>query len=831
MTDQQVRVVAGRGGARDPKGAGGVLERFLHRMALAITGRPRMVVALWLVAIVAAIPFALQMDSVLTKQGASKVVPGTESAEVDRLVESEFPQRSQHESFVVVTAPDVRSAEVKTVLADLDAALAPSVKEGTIVQTASAFTIFRDAAAGYLTALQARLGSSPPSAVEDLITAGEVPEPLANAARASIAKQPIAEVAGRVALAADWSAFPVALPGGTLDKVIGPSGNVALVSVSYAPGQGDPDIAGLRQSALDAAKGTEGVGVHVTGELALIADTYTKVEADSALMETVAYGIIMLVLLIFFRAVVPAVITLVLIGLTMFVAQAALFGLGHTVTLTQFTVTIMTFVMLGAGVDYSMLLSSRYRQERLAGRPVHQAVVHATTHAGESVVLAGLAVVLAFGATLASPVDWIPPLGFGGLIGIPIILLAALTLTPALLMILGDRFFLLGRNAMGDMENTGLLNSYLRKLSTVAARRRVTVTLVFLVATVPLGLIVASSSPTGDPVALSPDTDAKAGFATVASEFGQDSLFPTLVAGPVYPDLRAEDGLTPQGLADVADLSDQLAALPGVTGVDSLTRPFGAPAPNTTLPLEVRQDYLSDDGTLRIVVRLAGDPHSEEASRTLERIDDVVAITPVGDLRVGGTTRVDEDYRSGLMTSFWLMVTLVCIGVFIALLLTLRSVVIPVQLIGTIVMGNVCALGLTVLIFDCLRGEVVVDDLPIFLTILMMGLGMDYEIFLVTRVRDLVRGGMDTAGATLRAVADTGRVITGAGLVMVGSLGTMVLSSTLALQQYGTGLATAVLLDATIIRMMFVPATLLLVGKYNWWMPGLRRPRMEASTA
>jgi putative drug exporter of the RND superfamily len=136
-----------------------------------------------------------------------------------------------------------------------------------------------------------------------------------------------------------------------------------------------------------------------------------------------------------------------------------------------------------------------------------------------------------------------------------------------------------------------------------------------------------------------------------------------------------------------------------------------------------------------------------------------------------------------------------------------------------------------VLIFDFLRGEAVVDDLPIFLTILMMGLGMDYEIFLVTRVRDLVRGGMDTAGATLRAVVDTGRVITGAGLVMVGSLGTMMLSSTLALQQYGAGLATAVLLDATIIRMMFVPATLLLVGKHNWWMPSLRRARMQVSTA
>jgi putative drug exporter of the RND superfamily len=269
--------------------------------------------------------------------------------------------------------------------------------------------------------------------------------------------------------------------------------------------------------------------------------------------------------------------------------------------------------------------------------------------------------------------------------------------------------------------------------------------------------------------------------------------------------------------------------------VDSLTRPFGTPTPETVLPAEVRQDYLSDAGTLRVVVRLAEDPHSEQASRTLERIDEVVATVGarVGDLQVGGTTRVDEQYRSGLTTSFWLMVSLVSVGVFVSLLVTLRSLAIPLQLIGTIVMGNVCALGLTVLIFDCLGGEVVVDDLPIFLTILMMGLGMDYEIFLVTRVRDLVRSGMDTAGATMRAVADTGRVITAAGVVMAGSLGTMMLSSTLALQQYGTALATAVLLDATIIRMLFVPATLLIVGKYNWWLPrlslGLRvRAKTEA---
>jgi putative drug exporter of the RND superfamily len=121
-------------------------------------------------------------------------------------------------------------------------------------------------------------------------------------------------------------------------------------------------------------------------------------------------------------------------------------------------------------------------------------------------------------------------------------LLAALTLTPALLMILGDRFFLLGRNAMGDMESTGLLNTYLRKLSTVAARRRVAVTLLFLAVTAPLALVVTTSSASGDPVALSPDTDSKQGFAEIALDWGQETVFPTLVAGAVSPNCGPRTG-------------------------------------------------------------------------------------------------------------------------------------------------------------------------------------------------------------------------------------------------------------------------------------------------
>jgi RND superfamily putative drug exporter len=152
-------------------------------------------------------------------------------------------------------------------------------------------------------------------------------------------------------------------------------------------------------------------------------------------------------------------------------------------------------------------------------------------------------------------------------------------------------------------------------------------------------------------------------------------------------------------------------------------------------------------------------------------------------------------------------------------------VVIPLRLIATIMMSNVWAIAITVLIFQVGRHEAVINDLPVFLVILMMGLGMDYEIFLMTRVRDLVQSGAGDAEAMTTAVVDTGRVITAAGLVMAGSLGAMTLSSTLMLRQYGTGLGFAVLLDATLVRVLLVPASLLLFRRLNWWLPRWPCPR------
>jgi putative drug exporter of the RND superfamily len=811
---------------------GGALRRF----AVVITARPRLVILVWALLIAVCAPFALHLNSSLTRQGASKVVPGTGSARAEQVVEHSFPAHSQYELTVTIEASNVYAPQVRRLMSDLDQRIESARRAGQVLQSTSAFTVLRDAAVRFLRQAAAPLaGLSGPDlddAVNAAVATGRIP-PSLRAPVAVVAADPTAVTATATKLAAttDWRSFPVAVPAEQSGRLLSADGHVALISVSFARQRGhDPDFSWLRTAAATGAtRAGGGITTHVTGEIALLHDTYATAEADNSTMEIAAYVIILIVLLLFFRAVIPAVITLVSIGLAMYVSEAALYAISRQVTLTQFTVTIMTFVMLGAGIDYSMLLSSRYRQERLAGLPHRQAVVNATARAGESILLAGAAVVLAFGTTLLSPVDWIPPLGYGGLVGIPIILGAALTITPCLLMLLGDRFFALGYRPLADLERDSFLGRHLGRTAEFARRRRVAIVLAFAAVTVPLAVVTATHSSTADPVALSPATDSKAGFTLVATRWNDGAALPTIIAGKAAPGLVSGGKLTARGRRAVTDLTARLAALPGVAEVDAVTRPFGSVWTNAqfdAMPDTLRGDFLSADGALRIVAVPQDHPYSPAAKATVRRLVGVVAADrTVGALDVGGATSVDTQYGDALTRSLWQMVALVSIGMFVLLMFALRSVLVPARLIATIMLSNVWAIGLTVLIFRDLLGDQIIDDLPIFLVILMMGLGMDYEIFLVTRVRELLRVGVDQEGATVRAVVDTGRVINAAGLVMAGCLGTMVLSSTVMLREYGTGLGLAVLLDSTLIRMLLVPATLLLPHRYNWWMPRLRRRR------
>lgn len=821
---------------RTPRRRAARTEPRLLTFARLVTARPRTVLALWAVLIALTAPLALQQGDVLSEQGASKVVAGTDSARVADVVHEHFPARSEGEVVVVLDGWSPDNVRQRELLAVLDAAVRTMDSEAQVVATRSAYTLLRDGLTGFVRERLAEAGldgrrrgtSAELAALAARLDAERTPAALRALVLASQGRSAARQesLAGDVVVASDWDRLPV--PGSLEDLVAGRE-QVALVTVSFAADGADPDVDGLRElvGATIASLDLEAVvSPSVTGEIPLLIDTYAAAEADNTRMEQVAYLVILVVLVLFFRALVPALITVAVIGLAMNVSGAWLYLIGTQVHLTQFTATIMTFVMLGAGVDYSMLLSSRYRQERLAGRSVAEATVHATARAGESVVLAGAAVVLSFGATLLAPVDWIPPLGYGGLVGIPVILLAALTITPCLLVLLGDRFFALGVGQLGDLESRGALSTVLRRTVAVTQRRPLLVILTFALLTVPAVATVSSHSLSADPLALSPATDSRHGAERVAEVWGDSALFPTVVAGELDAGLVRDGELTRAGARQLDALVTGLDADPGVAEVWAATSPMGTSGPRDArgpeLPATVLRDYVSPRGAVRVVVALREGPFTGPARDTVERLEAVVAGAGLPGLEVGGATRVDQEYDDALRGSFWLMVSVVAGGVFLLLLVALRSLLVPVRLILTIMMSNVWAVAATVVVFEVVADEAVINDLPVFLVILMMGLGMDYEIFLITRVRDLVREGYSDAQAAATAVVDTGRVITAAGLVMAGSLATMTLSSTLMLQQYGLGLGFAVLLDATVVRMFLVPASLLVFHRYNWWLPSLR---------
>jgi len=815
-------------------------ERVLHAMARALTARPKTILVVWLILVAAATPFALRLPDVLSEQGASKLVPGTPPATTTADLNRAFPMHSERETVIVLSRWDRDEVSNRQLLGVLDGALAQYRAQPSIAESISAYTIYRDATVEFVRAQldAAKLADTGPPTLTDRaildgsIQAQQLPAAQADLLRAGLGADnaTITRLAGQFVVAADWRDFPFDVP---VRDVMSADGTTAIVVVRFAAGGPEPDIEHLRaltRSVINTA-GKTAVQANITGELPLLQDTYDRADADIQVMEYAAYLVIMLVLLVFFRAVVPSVITVVVISLAMSVSQAWLYWLGHYVHLTQFTSTIMTFVMLGAGVDYSMLLSSRYRQERLLGHSIRDATVNATARSGESVLLAGAAVVLSFGATLLSPVDWIPPLGYGGLVGIPIILIAALTITPCLLMLLGDRFFAVGLKPLADMETTGLMARSLRRATRITAWCPLLVVLVFAAVTVPMAMIATSQSLSADPVALSPDTDAKTGSDVIVRTWGKGTLFPTVIGGRLPSGMVKDGTLTATGRSALNRLAEDLADDQGVQRVTDATHPFGTDLerPDLKLPASaIRNDYVARDGTTRIVVTLKGDPFSDDARATADRLSFELTEHKMPGLTVAGATAVDDRYNVELQRSFVQMVTIVAAGLLVLLTIALRSVLIPIRLILTIMMSNIWAIAITVMVYQVWLDKPVINDLPILLIILMMGLGMDYEIFLITRVRDLVRQGQDDVTATQNAVVDTGRVITAAGLVMAGSLGTMMLSSTLMLQQYGLGLGSAVLLDATLVRMFFVPASLLLFKRFNWWIPFVPRAQLAS---
>jgi RND superfamily putative drug exporter len=552
--------------------------------------------------------------------------------------------------------------------------------------------------------------------------------------------------------------------------------------------------------------------VLVAGNAQTQRDFTTVAESDLRKAESIGTGIALLVLLAVFGALVASLLPLGLGLLAIAVAMGAVGLLGLAFHLT-FTVTNMVSMMgLAVAIDYSLFIVSRYREERRSGAAKHDAIQTTGATASRAVLFSGMTVVLALLGLMIVPNSVFRSLAAGAILVVIVAVAAALTLLPAVLALLGDRIDR-GRVFRRKRAHRAGPGTAWSRLAEAVMRRPVAsvaagVMILVLLGLSMFGMHVGSSGVSSLPAG----SQSRQAFTVLSSEFvgGLATPVQIVITGPVT---------APAVRADTAHLRAVLAR----------DHEFGSPGTVT----------VNRAGSIALIsVPMAADPSSPTAVASIARIRDQLVPQAFGrahvQVLVGGQAALNKDFFD-LTAQYRPLVFAFVLGLsFVLLLLVFRSVVIPATAIAMNLLSVGAAYGLLVLVFQTggpSAGRWIANTfgfqqvptieawLPLFLFSVLFGLSMDYNVFLLSRIREHYLRTGDNAAAVAFGLSHTGGIITGAALIMVAVFGGVALGNLAMMQQMGFGLAVAVLLDATVVRCLLVPGVMKLLGDANWYLP------------
>ena len=609
------------------------------------------------------------------------------------------------------------------------------------------------------------------------------------------------------------------------------------------------------RAAVRAAAAPPGLAMHLTGNLPISVDQQQAGNHSRGLTENFALLFIGALLFVVVRAVLAPLVTLFPAALALglagpLIAEATHIGVKAS-TLLQL---LLVVVVLGAGTDYGLFLIFRMREELRAGREPKDAVVVSVTRVGESITFSALTVIAALVSLLLASFGLYNGLGPGLAIGIGAVLLANLTLLPALLALVGRAVFWPSRPRPGAERATFW--------GTVAGRvvRHPVITLVIgllLFGGLSAAMLDYHPGGFGSPT-VSSTSDSSAGTAAVASHFASAAANPTSVvlrfAAPVWDDpavlARAQQALSSSGaFRNVAGALDPNGGSLG-TGFTpaQLTQLHAALGPPQRLPLEeppalvsagvpvqayrayraVGQFVSADGRTVQYYTSLeAGDPGSDAALNAVPHVRDVVAgvARQVGAKQSGvaGQAAALHDVATVSAQDLAKVIPVVLAVLALLLAVVLRSLVAPLYLVTSVGLSYLASLGFAVLAFVVIGGQGGINFvLPFFMFIFIMALGEDYNILVMSRIREEAHS-LRLRDAVRRAVQRTGTTVTSAGLILAGTFAVLTVAGGTQVQEIGVGLAVGVLLDTFFVRTLLVPSMVVLIGRWNWWPSNLWR--------
>src|SRR6266700_953431 len=575
-------------------------------------------------------------------------------------------------------------------------------------------------------------------------------------------------------------------------------------------------------------------------------------ERDLRRAEILAFPFAIIALLVVFRSVVAAVLPALVGGGAVIVSLALIFGLGQITTLSIFVLNITTLFGLGLGVDYSLFIVNRFREELAHGSNVEEAVATTVATAGRAVTFSGLTVSLGLLGLVFFRINMLRSVGMGGVLVVLMAVFAAITLLPAVLAIIGTRVNafpvrlpklrnLVGarciapENAGGEKTATGPQYGFWYRLSQLVMRYPVRIFVPVLLLLVALGLPflgVRFSAP--DASILPADVPSRAAYDLLASRFNARETTPILLA------VQTKGGvLTPGNIHNLYAYVRRIEADARVARVDSIV----SADPRFTLdqyevlyahPQLVTDPYLAaflktsvaGDTTMISVISKYGmlDQHSQELVQTIRNTHPGNGITVL----VDGGNAGNIDYVNSLYTDFPIAVLIVSVTTYIVLLLFFRSLFLPLKAILMNTLSILASYGALVVIFQ--NGFMhqalgftplgfVEASSPILLFCSLFGLSMDYEVFLLSRIQEAYWQTGDNTHAVAIGLQRSGRIITSAALIVIVVSACFATADMILVKALGIGMAIAVTLDATLVRGLLVPATMRLLGDWNWWLP------------
>ncbi|MFP5364442.1 MAG: MMPL family transporter [Thermoleophilia bacterium] len=555
----------------------------------------------------------------------------------------------------------------------------------------------------------------------------------------------------------------------------------AITSDGEAPTILDP-VEDVRERVSDPGGGLE---VKTTGPAGFSADAIKVFEGIDGVLVGAAFLLVLILLIVIYRSPIFFLIPLIAVGFAEIATRAIGYGLTEAgVTVNGQSSAILSVLVLGAGTDYALLLVARYREELLRHTNRHEAMTLALRTAGPAILASGMTVIAALLCLTLAEVNGTSGLGPVGALGIAVAMVSMLTLLPALLLVFGRRAFwpFIPRYHEGDGTSGETSGAWRRIGDRIALRpRRVWIGVVAVLAVMAIGVANFDDGLTQGNQ-FRDDVEAVEGQELLSQSFPSGANAPTEII-----------------VRDASQIADVRRAVAGAEGVASVTPPVAR----------------GDEGILLNAV-LEPEPFSTEAFALIDDIRATAKQAGGPQTLVGGATAIESDLREAAARDTRLIVPVALAVVFLILVLLLRALVAPLMLIGTVILSFLAALGVGAVVFDVLFGFPGSDpSLPLFAFIFLVALGIDYNIFLMARVREeTMRHG--TGEGMLRGLAVTGGVITSAGIVLAGVFSVLGVLPLVFLTQIGFVVAFGVLLDTFVVRSVLVPALTLDIGPRVW---------------